>query len=445
MKQYLISLTRVAAILVVLVSFINTGECSLVNSDSRLNQAQYWVNKLAAPNNIIMSPGEITAYNARIRTALPNTVFGLQSYPPSILGQTLTNLLQAAPLPEDRVYTQGVLVPASYFKNLRAQLNIGGIRAYNEVGYGVTVTRTNVRTFPTDTGIFETAGDSEFDLFQETALNPGEPVVVLHKSLDTKWYFIQAVNYRGWVPAAKVAIAQDRQEWVKYLNAKRFLVVTGSKIQVLPESSNVTLVFEMGAKLLLKQAESKNSSGYIVKLPVRDDEGKLYFKQGFIPKYADVSEGYLPYTRANIIKQAFKDYGQPYGWGGMHDSVDCSSLTMNVYRTFGFELPRNADQQEVKVGKTLQLAGDVGKREVQLNSLKPGATLHMNGHVMLYLGQDNGKFYTIHSLASYAEQQSDGSLRRVRPMRVVVSDLELVRGNGKTFGESLNVVKNIEW
>ncbi|MPM43386.1 hypothetical protein SDC9_90059 [bioreactor metagenome] len=201
----------------------------------------------------------------------------------------------------------------------------------------------------------------------------------------------------------------------------------------------------MGAKLPLVKTASNSNAGYIIKLPARDGTGRLYFKEALIPKAADVSVGHLPYTRANIIKQAFKDYSMPYGWGGMHDSVDCSSLTMNVYRSFGFELPRNADQQEVKLGKTLKLVKDPDKRAAQFASLEPGATLHMNGHVMLYLGQDNGKFYAIHSLASYAEKLSDGSLRRVRPMRVVVSDLDLVRGNGKTFAESLTVVKNIEW
>jgi cell wall-associated NlpC family hydrolase len=442
--QQLTRFIGVVAALIVLLSSFNTGECAVVNSNSRLSQAQYWVSKLAAPDEVIMSPTEINDYNAEIRAGLPDTVFDLRVYPASLFGKTLTELLTASSFPKDRVYAQGMPASAGFFANLHNQINLGGVKDYNEVGYGLTATRTNVRTFPTNTGIFKTAGDRDFDLFQETALNPGEPVVILHKSADAKWYFVQTANYRGWVPTANVALASDRQEWLKYLNEESFLVVTANKIS-LPDSTKAPLVFEMGAKLILAKSEPSNSGSYLVKLPARDDQGKLYFKQAVIAKSADVSVGYLPYTRANIIEQAFKTYGMPYGWGGLHDSVDCSSLTMNIYRSFGFALPRNADQQEVKVGKTVHLTQDPGKRAVQLNSLEPGATLHMNGHVMLYLGKDSGKFYTIHSLASYVERLNDGTLRRVRPMKVVVSDLDLVRGTGKTFAQSLTVVKNIEW
>ena len=30
--------------------------------------------------------------------------------------------------------------------------------------------------------------------------------------------------------------------------------------------------------------------------------------------------------------------------------------------------------------------------------LQPGATLHMDGHVMLYLGKEDNQFYVIHAL-----------------------------------------------
>jgi len=65
---------------------------------------------------------------------------------------------------------------------------------------------------------------------------------------------------------------------------------------------------------------------------------------------------------------------------------------------------------------------------------------------MLYLGQDQDKFYVIHSLASYGDVNHPngyGTLERVPVMKVIVSDLDLTKRNGKTFLESLTVAKNI--
>ncbi|MBA7576496.1 hypothetical protein ES708_18337 [subsurface metagenome] len=45
---------------------------------------------------------------------------------------------------------------------------------------------------------------------------------------------------------------------------------------------------------------------YVVKIPVKDEEGHLEFRLALIARSNDICEGYLPYTRGNIIQQAFK-------------------------------------------------------------------------------------------------------------------------------------------
>lgn len=427
---------------------LGVGECALPAPDSALAYSQTWVNKLSVPDEIVMSGKQIEEYNQAIVQAMPDTMFDLRNYPRAIDRQTLTAFLTAAAFPVDEMYINGTPATNAFYNELRSQLNIAAVQDTNHVGYGFTVERTDIRTFPTGTGVFETPGDREFDSFQETAVDPGVPMVILHNSLNGDWLYVQTSNYRGWMPAKSVAITLNQLEWLQYINEAHYLVVTGNKIQISATTpGEAPIIFEMGAKLPLVQVTKvANDSVFIVKLPKRDKQGKLYFDHLQIPVTADVNVGYLPYTRANIIRQAFKFSGQPYGWGGMHDSVDCSSLTMNVYRTFGISLPRNADQQEVAIGNVYNLQGaDVTTIKKQLMSMAAGATLHMNGHVMLYLGQDKNKFYAIHALSAYADRNGDGSLQRVRVMKVIVSDLDLMRGSGKTFLESLTVVKNINW
>lgn len=71
----------------------------------------------------------------------------------------------------------------------------------------------------------------------------------------------------------------------------------------------------------------------------------------------DVSVGYLSLTNEEIIKQAFKCLGDRYGWGGMLESRDCSSYIREVYRCFGWILPRNTTGQLQMPVRKIELAG----------------------------------------------------------------------------------------
>lgn len=428
------------------------GECAYKVPNPELEQPEYWVNKLSEPNKVIMTGEEIREYNKEIQRELPTTVFDLRSYQREVPRKKVVEMLEAYAIPEGVMYVNGEQATAAYYEALRTQVNLKGLNNENTVLYGLTVKRANIRTFPTSDGVFESAGDRDFDIFQETAVNPAEPVIILHQSLDKEWFFVQTSNYRGWIAVNDVAVADSYEEWVKYIDEPLFLTVISNKLSVVVDSKgDVPLLFEMGAKIpLLAEKNSKdNAPSFVARVPMRNSLGKLSFANVSIPKASDVTLGYLPYTRANIIYQAFKFMGQPYGWGGLKDSVDCSSLTMDVYRTFGFKLPRNADEQEVQIGRTVSLENASRQDlDIKLDTLQAGATFHMDGHVMLYLGREGKKFYIIHSLGSYGDndnKNANGTLKRVAVMKVIVSDLDMTRRNGKTFKESLTVAKNINW
>ena len=129
------------------------------------------------------------------------------------------------------------------------------------------------------------------------------------------------------------------------------------------------------------------------------------------------------------MSAAFKFYGMPYGWGGLKDSVDCSALVLNAYRTVGIYLPRNTDEQANTAGIRNLLEGlDNAQRLSVIRDLQPGACLYMDGHVVMYIGQINGAPYSIHALGSHYVKGV-----RQREMQVVVSDLTLQRSSGNSF------------
>lgn len=427
-----------------LIMNMNIGYCTYSLDNPEFRKAAYWINKLDQPYSTILSPHEINEFNLAIETKLPNTVYDFHKYPESIIKPVLITYIEEAVIPTDTTYINGAPASAEFYQNLRQKLNIDAINEVNPVKYGFTIKRSNIRTFPTSQGVYASADDQEFDMFQETAVDPIEPVIILHRSTSGDWLYVQTYNYRGWIIAENIAIASNKQEWINYMDEIHFLIVTENKYQLdLPAETGAVnkVAFAMGAKIPLAAA-AHDKAKLTVKFPVRDKQGMLAYRYLKIPDSANVNPGYLPYNRANVIKQALKHLGQQYGWGGLHDSVDCSSMIADIYRCFGFKLPRNADQQELSAGVTVSMNNS--ETDLKLDKLPAGAALYMNGHTMMYLGKVNGKYYIIHSLASYGLKSSltsNGTLQRVAVMKVVISDLELTRRNGKTFKDSLTSAK----
>ena len=282
---------------------------------------------------------------------------------------------------------------------------------------------------------------------------PAEPVLILHRSTDGRWCFLQTYNYRAWARVDDVAVC-PRDTWLAYLNPQRFLVVTGSHVRLSADSYNPALSeleFGMGDRLpLVSSAETPAvidglavAGHYAVRLPVRGPSGGAGFKLALLPVSSDVATGYLPYTRAIVLRQVFKMEGERYGWGGMLNGRDCSSMIMDLFGSFGFRLPRNADEQAATAGRAVQFGGKPVDRQAQVEKLLPGALLYLPGHIMLYLGEDQGRGYVISDLGSYTSFAGDQP-RVVRVHRVAVSDLTIRRGNGKQWLEALETGKQLE-
>lgn len=422
--------------------------------------AEFWVRKLPDPDKIILSEGKIAAVNREIRKMLPGVIRDLAAYPEEVAGEELRVLLEERTFPEKMLYHGGHPVGASFFEDLSREMNLKGIGDANRVRYAYTVRRTGIRTFPTALMITDKPDERELDLFQETALDPAEPVLILHESAGGEWFFVQASFDRGWVIAADLAVADSREIWLDYLNADSFLVVTGSRLRLgyNPYSPEVSeLEFFMGSRIPLAAmkeipdvVDNQSPAGnYVVKLPVRGKNGALTFKFALVPRIGDVSEGCLPYTRAGVIRQAFKMQGERYGWGGGFNSWDCSAFVRDVYRSFGFQFPRNSREQELMPAKTVFFAdaGDEGRRRL-LDRLLPGATLHLPGHVMLYLGRHQAEHYVIHAISYYGDREKrnpDGTLAAVPINEIAVTTLSLPRrATGQELLAALTLGKQIE-
>jgi len=173
----------------------------------------------------------------------------------------------------------------------------------------------------------------------------------------------------------------------------------------------------------------------VVKIPTRDDNGNLKFEYALIPRNADVNLGYLPYTKANIIKQAFKFQGERYGWGGMFNGRDCSAFIMDIYRSMGIKLPRNSSEQgKLAAGIYHEFPKTMTLRERQkiFDKLEPGTGLYMSGHAMLYLGKYKGEYYMIHDFSGFYTKENNKMVFK-NVWEVAVTPLSLLTYTDETY------------
>nr|WP_233198757.1 MULTISPECIES: SH3 domain-containing protein [Luteimonas] len=302
--------------------------------------------------------------------------------------------------------------------------------------FGLVVRRADLRTFPTHLRVFRAPGDTDIDRFQEDALFPGTAVAVVHESRDDRWLFVVSERYAAWIERDKVAIG-DREAVLDYARRGNALVVTGATARTVytPENPAVSDVqLEMGVRVPLVADWPADRPlngqvpyyGHVVELPVRHADGSLSFAPAMVPRSADVATGYLPHTRANVLRQAFKFLGERYGWGHAYNARDCSGFVSEIYRSFGILMPRNTEAQATTPAldtRVLEPGMPVAERLELLRETEVGDLLYMPGHVMLVIGHVDGEPYVIHDTAGVSLRTASGAVERLPLNGVVVTPL----------------------
>ena len=360
----------------VVIFMSNTVSAAIELTDERATP-EYWTAKISDGDKVILSARDILRLNESVR-ANDTYAADLSRYPEKISAEKL----------RERILKANADVNVADHENQ----NLDALKSEVTVSYAVTLERANIRLLPK-----EWTGD-DFDDLQGTALDPCEPVAVLWRSLDKKFFFVQARNYFGWIDKNKLAMT-TREYWLNYVKPKNFIVVTANKKAVDVDGKNI--LFQMGAVIPLHD-RAEDGNFWLVKIPVREGD-KIHEKTVKIAKDDTVHNGFLPCTKNNFIRQGFKFLGDVYGWGGLKDSVDCSAFTSDVYRSMGIEIPRDANRQ-------LKLMPSVAKFNVEdfdarikiLQQSPTGALILKRGHVLMLLGNDaDGSPIAIHAASSY--------------------------------------------
>ena len=403
-------------------SWLAHSAINIPDVTSQQLNAQYWQAKLVKDEGVSMNKAQVQAFNQDLFATNSYMVKPLSS-PDNLTKAELTKRINSiSSIPSSaRFYADGKQLNEQDYKSYVDNLNMIGLKAINPVQFGLVAKRSVMRTFPTLDRVFNEQMDLDLDRFQETAVFPGEAVAVLHRSTDGHWLLVQNYNYLAWVPTEGIAIG-EKSQIQDFVDHSDFLLITGAKVMTshVPGEPGISQVqLDMGVRLPLvadadQQGEiyqQSTATSYQVKLPTRNSDGSLSIKTALIGLTQDVHIGYLTYTPENIIAQAFKFLGERYGWGHDYNGRDCTGFVGEIYKTFGILMPRNSGQQgkgEYGTNFRFDLQSDTASKLAVINNMQIGDLIYIPGHVMMYLGKENGQPFVIHDVKGLAYWTPDG-------------------------------------
>jgi len=200
-------------------------------------------------------------------------------------------------------------------------------------------------------------------------------------------------SYIGWVQEANVwRIPKNLYD--NWKNQEK-LMITSTNTELLKSPS---LENKAGLKLYMTTTLgyfSQEGNFYKVKIPQsKSFTSNFYYISKNSAKY--IAKALTPNNvkAEDIINEAKKLIAVPYLWGGnTTDMLDCSGFTQTVFRSKGYLLPRDADQQQLQ-------SKSVGK----IKDLKEGDLVFFSeGVVPTHVGIYIGKSQFIHCSAGYGK------------------------------------------
>jgi cell wall-associated NlpC family hydrolase len=426
-------------------------------TDAQLSPA-FWVSRLPDADKPLLDTTAIAALNERVARLDPS-MHDIRHLPASLpREQVKTWIEKLTTRPNKPLFDiDGKPISATAIDDVMTNAAIATLPAQVTPRYGMAVRRAALRGYPTDLRVFSHAGDTDIDRFQESTLFPGDPLVAVHTSQDGKWVFVVSPRYAAWMHAEDMAYG-DAATVFAHADAMPYRIVIGAKPLTVytPEAPAVSeLQLEMGTRVSLDTSLPPDQpvngqapyTSWVLSLPVRDAQGALTFHPALLQRNQDSSADYLPLTRANIVRQAFKFLGERYGWGHAYNGRDCSGFVSDVYRSMGVQMPRNTRDQGISPGLSHTLYTDKDSHDARVKAvmaLEVGDMVYIPGHVMMVIGKVDGEPYVIHDVGGISYQQADGSLRRIKLNEVSVTPLlSMMFSDDKSFVDRMTSIVRI--
>lgn len=397
--------------------------------------AEFWLTQTPAADTVVLTPDQIADHNKRVRglqqdkwpagrwDLLEHRVF------PNDLNRRLLHTLDrlSQSLRDRKAY---VAPPAAQQQLAQARRRLAHLRPVDEIR--LVRRGTPLRCYPLRNAILESADLTDFDLGQCSQLHFGEAVRVLGRT-DALWY-VWTSYASGWVDPSALSRPLDQATARSYLRPSHLAVITKDAVAVWsgPHATDLLGVARLGLRLpLAGPPRSAQSLPAAREMSVPGPNG---VRTGWIHDASAVADSHAPFTRRNLFRRAFSLLHTPYGWGGMGDKRDCSRLLMDLFGSFNLLLPRNSAWQSKAGIYRVDVAGQTerDKRAAIDTAARRGIVLlYLPGHIMLYVGNQDGRHYAFHQFSGYLQPCPNGGETMNRANRTAVTSLDLGRGSSR--------------
>jgi cell wall-associated NlpC family hydrolase len=366
-------------------------------------QAADWAARGRVADGVLLDAAGIAAFNRRMLDVDPS-VRDLAALPATLAMTEVATLVGSVsrppgePLILDDDTDDGILAGPADRDRWTAMAELDAHPAQVTPRFALVTRRASLRRLPTTERVRRPGGPTDIDLFQESAFFPGTPVAAIHATADGQWAFVLGTTYAAWIETSALAFA-DRATVLDYARRSTQFVTaaraTAVPLDAPPEAAGVAL--DMGTAL--PPGRGVEGGGPAVELPVRATDGSLVLVVARVEPAAAVHEGPLPASRRQVLEQAFRFLGEPYGWGHDHDARDCSGFVCDVYHSLGILLPRNTRDQAASPALDLTVVDPDWPRDRRLATiarLRPGDLVYAPRHVMMIVGHDDSGPWVIH-------------------------------------------------
>ena len=279
----------------------------------------------------------------------------------------------------------------------------------NEEAFGlisepaITVKNALLRNIPSDLPIFgdpSEPGEGEpFDYAANSAVGMGYPLLLSHYSRDGAWAFVRNDGVWSWIRSDAIKRISPQQADI-YANSK-FITILREGAAIYGENGVELFRARTGTILPYDFSGERDLGGTLGVLSVFSGEILTQFgSRRYFVSAEDARLWPAPLDEQNSKIVAASLLGQKYGWGGYKFLRDCSLMTKDFLANFGLWLPRNSKAQSGR-GERFSLAGMSADEKLELigkNGVAYKTLLYMPGHVMLYVGQVDGKPAVLHDI-----------------------------------------------
>lgn len=312
-----------------------------------------------------------------------------------------------------------IRVDTLWISELVAQSNYEAFSTINEPA--VTIKWMNMRVFPTQKPLYKNPalpGEGfPFDLLQNSSVAFNEPIFISHYSKDGSWAYVFTNNASGWVESDGIAVIKPKQ--IALMKEKKKVFITQDKIPLYDDAHKFVTYSRIGMVLPLLEETQDDFKVLFVR-----SNGIL--EQMNIPKES-AHVGYHLLNKEDLIKIGSNMLRNTYGWGGMFEERDCSSMIRDFFTPFGIWLPRNSASQ-AKKGEVLFFNGLDNAQKLALIKEKgvPFETiLYKKGHVLLYIGTYEGNVMVMHNIWGIRTIDANGKKGRVIVGKAAITTLQL--------------------